>query len=211
MLNICDNLTKKNMWKEAPKNMKILLTFHLWTDVILISKFCDHKTNNSVQSKILEGSPAGWDHHWVPGGVSQVRGGQLWWRWWLQWWWWLWWQWWWWWWGGCWSWLVILRLEEGVWAGGQGCPILDHRFLNFIFCASSSQDLLVALLFWPKSSGNARDEAAAADEGLKLTEEEEERGGRRLHLVLTLIPGPPLIVGSPCTGDKSEVHWSLII
>ena len=21
-----------------------------------------------------------------------------------------------------------LRLEEGVWAGGQGCPILDHRF-----------------------------------------------------------------------------------
>ena len=26
--------------------------------------------------------------------------------------------------------VLMFRLEEGVWAGGQGCPILDHRFLN---------------------------------------------------------------------------------
>ena len=102
----------------------------------------------------------------------------------------------------------MFRLEEGVWAGGQGCPILDHRFLNFLFVfPPASQDLhkniLIALLFSPKSSGSGRGEVGAADAGFEPSREEaEERGRRQPRSVLTPTPGPHLIAGSPCTGDQ---------
>ena len=68
---------------------------------------------------------------------------------------------------------------------------------------------MIVRLFPSKSSGSGKDEAEAADAGFELAEGEEVgRGGRRLHSALTLTPGPPLIVGSPCTGAKANLVLS---
>ena len=71
-----------------------------------------------------------------------------------------------------------------------------------------TQNILITVAFPPKSSGNAKDEAEAADAGFEHTEEEEGRGGRRRRSALTPTPGPPLIGGSPCTGAKVDLVLS---